>query len=164
MRSTIYALILIALSACGSEPETATTAPDSSTEAGGTPALASDPFPLETCPVSGEQLGSMGDPIVLAQPGREVKLCCEGCVKSYEDGPEEFNAEIDAAIAEAQKASYPLETCLISGEVIGESDAMVPVDHVVGNRLYRLCCASCVKALEKDLPKYRAEVIAAATK
>lgn len=122
----------------------------------------SDPYPLANCPVSGEALGSMGDPIVLGQPGREVQLCCKGCVASYEGDTAKYNGEIDAAIVEAQLANYPLTTCLISGETLGESSSMVPVDHVVGNRLYKLCCDSCVAALEKDLPKYRAELIAAA--
>lgn len=136
----------------------ASTAADMADASGAT----SDPYPLATCPVSGDELGSMGDPIVLNQPGREVKLCCKGCIKSYEDDSNTYNAEIDAAIVEAQSASYPMTTCLISGETLGESSSMVPVDHVVGNRLYKLCCSSCVKSLEKDLPKYRAELIAAA--
>ncbi len=173
MRNTLIALVLSAcLLACGSEPETTTgesgstvsTASSQTAESAGSSAVQSEPYPLATCPVSGEELGSMGEAVILQQPGREVALCCKACVKTYEADPETHNKEIDAAIVAAQKPDYPLDTCLISGEVIGTSDHMVPVDHVVGNRLYRLCCASCTKSLEKDLPKYRAEVLAAAAK
>lgn len=173
MRNTLVAVLLSAgLLACGSEPETAasesggsaSTASTSAPENAGPAAMQSEAYPLTTCAVSGEELGSMGEAVILQQPGREVALCCKACVKTYEADPAAYNKEIDAAIVAAQKPDYPLDTCLISGEVIGESDHMVPVDHVVGNRLYRLCCASCTKSLEKDLPKYRAEVLAAAAK
>ncbi|MFT7679810.1 MAG: hypothetical protein ACI8QC_003815 [Planctomycetota bacterium] len=136
----------------------ASTAADMADAGGAT----SDTYPLANCPVSGEALGSMGDPVVLNQPGREVQLCCNSCVASYEGDPAKYNAEIDAAIIEAQSASYPLSTCLISGDTLGESTTMVAVDHVVGNRLYKLCCEACVGSLEKDLPKYRAQLVAAA--
>ena len=160
---------LFLLCSCGQQAQQNTSPPASSasasvsTDAGSTgpQGPSSDPYPLETCPVSGEPLDSMGGPIVHQQPGREVKLCCDSCVAVYDGDSDKFNAEIDAEIVAAQKPDYPLDTCLVSGNVIGASDHMVPSDHVVGNRLYRLCCDSCVKALEKDLPKYRAELIAA---
>ena len=125
-------------------------------------AQGSEPYPLETCPVSGEALGSMGGAIEHQEPGRELRFCCESCVGAYEADSESYNAAIDSQIVALQKPDYPLETCLVSGNVIGASEHMVPIDHVAGNRLYRLCCDSCVKSLEKDLPKYRAELIAAA--
>lgn len=35
------------------------------------------------CPVSGQALGSMGDPIKVTAKGRSIFLCCSGCVKSF---------------------------------------------------------------------------------
>ena len=34
----------------------------------------------KTCPVTGELLGSMGAPIKVTVEGRDVLVCCEGCV------------------------------------------------------------------------------------
>jgi hypothetical protein len=39
----------------------------------------------ETCPVTGERLGSMGAPIKVTVKGREVFVCCEGCVNELRD-------------------------------------------------------------------------------
>ncbi len=36
------------------------------------------PYTLDTCPVSGEKLGSMGDPSVKMYDGREVRFCGGG--------------------------------------------------------------------------------------
>ena len=44
----------------------------------------------ETCPVTGEELGSMGDAIKVSYKGKEVKLCCEGCVKKFNADPEKY--------------------------------------------------------------------------
>lgn len=37
-------------------------------------------YTLKTCLVSGEELGSMGDPLVVLVGNQQVKLCCEHCV------------------------------------------------------------------------------------
>ena len=47
-----------------------------------------DPWPLETCIVSGEKLGEMGDPIIKLYEGREFRFCCKGCVGKFEKEPE----------------------------------------------------------------------------
>jgi hypothetical protein len=41
------------------------------------------PYKGDTCLVSGEKLGEMGDPYVLIRKGQEVKLCCKGCLKEF---------------------------------------------------------------------------------
>lgn len=35
----------------------------------------------KTCPVSGEELGSMGDPVPVSVSGQTVYVCCQGCAK-----------------------------------------------------------------------------------
>jgi hypothetical protein len=57
-----------------------------------------DPYPLNVCAVSGEPLGSMGDPIVHVKDGREVKFCCGGCTKKYDTMTEQFSAQVDEKI------------------------------------------------------------------
>ena len=47
-----------------------------------------------TCPVSGEELGSMGTPIKVTAGGRTVFLCCEGCRKRFEKDPAKYLAKL----------------------------------------------------------------------
>jgi YHS domain-containing protein len=48
------------------------------------------PYPLKTCLVSGEKLDAMGEPYVFNHKGQEIKLCCKGCLKSFNKEPEKF--------------------------------------------------------------------------
>lgn len=69
---------------------------------GTTPAApAATPYPLNTCIVSGEALGSMGEAISLVEQGREVKFCCKGCIKAFKKDPATFLAKLPAASATA---------------------------------------------------------------
>lgn len=52
------------------------------------------PYPLETCIVTGNALGSMGDPITRVYNGQEIKFCCEPCVEEFEANPDEFLAQL----------------------------------------------------------------------
>jgi YHS domain-containing protein len=113
------------------------------------------PYPLSTCPISGEELGSMGDPIHLASGGRDVALCCKGCIKKFEAEPAKYFAEIDAKIIEAQLPNYPMTTCPVSGEALAEGST---IDKVVDNRLVRFCCEDCVATFEADPAAYFAKL------
>jgi hypothetical protein len=57
---------------------------------GSTLIFASDSYPLNTCVVSGEVLGSMGQPIIIHHEGVEVRLCCKGCVKKFNADPVKY--------------------------------------------------------------------------
>lgn len=120
-------------------------------------------YPLSTCIVSGKTLGAMGEPVVMKVGDREIRLCCNNCVATFNDDQEAWLAKIDAKIVEAQAASYPLETCVISGEKLGGMGD--PVDHMVGNRLVRLCCPNCIAKVDADpaaaVAKLDAAVVAA---
>jgi len=48
----------------------------------------------ETCPVSGQPLGSMGKPYKITVEGREVFLCCSGCESKIRENPEEYLAKL----------------------------------------------------------------------
>ncbi|MDR1011895.1 MAG: hypothetical protein LBM04_12370 [Opitutaceae bacterium] len=55
----------------------------------------------KTCPVSGEKLGSMGEPRAYThkeagKPDRTILLCCEMCVKSFVENPAKYLARLDA--------------------------------------------------------------------
>ena len=64
-------------------------------------------YPLKTCLVSDEPLGSMGEAMpyihrVAGQPDRVVFLCCDGCSDDFKAAPAKFLAKVDAA-AKAKK-------------------------------------------------------------
>jgi YHS domain-containing protein len=61
------------------------------------------PYPLNTCAVSGEKLGEMGDPYVFTHEGREVKLCCKSCLKDFKKDPAKYLKKIDEAEKAAKK-------------------------------------------------------------
>jgi YHS domain-containing protein len=48
------------------------------------------PYPIDTCLVSGEKLGSMGDPVVIVHEGREIKFCCDSCVPDFKKDPDKY--------------------------------------------------------------------------
>ena len=92
-----------------------------------------DPYTLNVCAVAGEELGSMGDPIVAEFEGREVRYCCSGCKPRLENDPAKYLPEVDAQMIENQMEYYPLETDVVSGKPLGDK----PVDKIYKNRLVR---------------------------
>lgn len=59
-------------------------------------------YPLKTCVVSDEPLGSMGDWIthvhrVAGKPDRKVLFCCEGCIDDFKQDPAKFLKKLDDA-------------------------------------------------------------------
>ncbi|MHC4107839.1 MAG: hypothetical protein ACYSTY_07130 [Planctomycetota bacterium] len=120
---------------------------------------AGDPYPLDTCPVSGEVLGGMGPPIVMMHEGREVRLCCKGCIRKFEADSEKYLQKIDEAIVKDQLPHYPLTTCPVSQEELGSMGE--PVNLVYGNRLVRFCCKGCVRKFKKAPTDYLAKLDAA---
>lgn len=117
-------------------------------------------YPLETCVVAGGKLGSMGKPVTLVHEGREVVFCCASCEPKFKAEPEKYIAKIDAAVVENQADSYPMETCLISGDALGDN----PTEYVYENRLVRLCCDICIETFLKDPAKHLTDLNAAAVK
>lgn len=53
-------------------------------------------YPLTTCVVSGEALGSMGTPVEVVHNGVTVKLCCKSCIDDFKATPEVFVAKVKA--------------------------------------------------------------------
>lgn len=117
-------------------------------------------YPLTTCVVSGEELGGMGEPIDYVHGTRLVRFCCKMCVKGFTKDPKPAMAKVDAALIAAQLETYPLTTCVISGNPIGDDG----VDHLYGTRLVRFCCADCVAGFLKAPAKHLAKLDAAAAK
>jgi YHS domain-containing protein len=57
-----------------------------------------NPYPLKTCLVSGEKLGSMGKPYAMTYKGQQVQFCCKGCVKDFNKEPDKFLAKMDKQV------------------------------------------------------------------
>jgi transposase-like protein len=120
----------------------------------------SQPYPLATCIVSGEKLGSMGKPVVKTYDNRDVRFCCKDCVSTFEAEQAAYMKKIDDQIIEQQLKHYPLTTCVVMEED-ELSDPSMNVNYVYANRLVRFCCPDCVKPFNADPAKYLAMVDAA---
>ena len=84
---TILALILalpLALASCSK---------DEGAGGAGNGASGGD-YPLTTCVVSGEPLGSMGEPVVIEHEGTTVKFCCDSCLPKFNKDPETYVAKV----------------------------------------------------------------------
>ena len=53
-----------------------------------------DNYPLATCVISGEKLGSMGDPVIVHHDGKEIRLCCEHCLPKFKADPAKYAAMV----------------------------------------------------------------------
>lgn len=77
------------------------------------PALAGDTAAIEQaaavnvgnklCPVSGEKVGDMGDPILFEYNGKVYNMCCAMCVKDFKKDPEKYSKIAEEEVAAAQK-------------------------------------------------------------
>ncbi|RMH09903.1 MAG: hypothetical protein D6695_12345 [Planctomycetota bacterium] len=107
-------------------------------------------YPLTTCVLSGESMIEQGTftGVDVIYRNRLVRFCCERCAGKFAADPNPVLAELDAKIAERQRKSYPLQTCLISGNELGSMGE--PVERFCMNRLVRFCCASCIDTFEKN--------------
>jgi hypothetical protein len=90
MKTILIPLTVIAIASVScnkQEDSTAVSAVESGTK----------PYPLDTCLVSGEKLGSMGEPVVIIHEGREIKFCCDTCVPDFKKNPEKYLPKLDHA-------------------------------------------------------------------
>ena len=114
---------------------------------------ASDPYPFDTCPVTGEKLDIMGKPFMYEHEGREIRFCCDSCVRKFEANSEAMLKKMDEKIIERQLPYYPLDTCIVTGEELG-GEMGEPVNFVYNNRLIRFCCKGCIRKFKKDRRGY----------
>lgn len=117
-------------------------------------------YTLDTCPVSGMELGSMGDPAVREYEHdgakREVRFCCPPCIDPFEKDKDKHFAAIDEKLIEQQKAHYPLDACIVSGRKLEESDTVFDMIHE--GRLVRFCCPNCPRRFKADPDRYMAQL------
>lgn len=63
------------------------------------------PYPLDTCLVSGEKLGSMGEPFVYNHEGQEIKFCCSHCLPDFKENTDKYLAKMQKLAVEKKKDS-----------------------------------------------------------
>jgi len=68
------------------------------------PAKPVDNYPLKTCVVSDEELGSMGEFVnyihkEAGKPDRVVRFCCDGCIDDFKKDPAKYLKKLDDAAA-----------------------------------------------------------------
>lgn len=90
------------------------------------------------CPVSGQELGSMGEPIKIKAGEQTAFLCCKGC-QGKQINVEHWNT-IQARMATAQG------TCPIMGK---EVDSTMK-STVVNEQQIFVCCPPCIPKIQAD--------------
>ena len=118
-------------------------------------------YPADVCVVSKESLKEKGKDVGIdvVVGNRLVRLCCKNCKKKLAKNPKKFLTKLDKAIANSQRKTYPLETCVVGGGKLGSMGK--PVETVIGNRLVRLCCKGCLPKLKANPHKYLPKLDAA---
>jgi hypothetical protein len=59
-------------------------------------------YPLKVCIVSDEKLGEMGQAYVFTHEGREIKLCCKGCLKEFNKDSAKYIKKLEEAEKKAK--------------------------------------------------------------
>ena len=54
------------------------------------------PYPLDTCLVSDNELGSMGPVITRVHEGQTIKFCCKPCIRKFEADPAAYLGKLKA--------------------------------------------------------------------
>ncbi len=90
-KTTLILLSPLAFVSCNKE----TAEVDSNTPA--TSDAAVKPYPLDVCIVSGEKLGSMGEPVAIVHEGQEIKFCCDSCPPKFEKDPAKYLGKLGNA-------------------------------------------------------------------
>src|ERR1043165_5681480 len=118
----------------------------------GTHERAVEPYLFDTCPISGKKLGAMGDPVVKAYDGREVRFCCTACPEKFESDKAASLSRLDDRIIKDQGPLYPPKASVVSGKDLPGA----PFEFVYRNRLVRLGAEGERAEFLKDPARYMA--------
>lgn len=96
---TTASVMSLGLMSCSDKKEPVE-APTNTTEA------AVKPYPLDVCLVSGEPLGSMGEPHVFIHEGQEIKMCCDMCVPKFNEETAKYLAVLETGAPAADASAH----------------------------------------------------------
>lgn len=129
----------------------------------------------KVCPVSGEQLGSMGDPIAVTVGEQDLYVCCQGCVAAVKADPEKYLAmviggsnsvppgegEVRPGVFKVTAVDRPFvesqKLCPVMDEPLGDMGSPYRVE--VEDQAVYICCPGCAKKLQAN-PKVYLEKLA----
>ena len=98
----VFLAAVVVVAGCGRDepaPAPAQQIQPTSQPAASTAPVADD-YPIDFCVVSGDKLNALGDPIVPQHEGREIRFCCDSCIRTFNRDPAKYLAKLDAAVAE----------------------------------------------------------------
>jgi Cu(I)/Ag(I) efflux system membrane fusion protein len=102
------------------------------------------------CPVTGQPLGSMGDPTPVALADGKVWICCEGCETPLKDAPAKYLPRLSRTVWTVAEQKI----CPVTRAALGSMGDPLPVD--VANHRVWVCCAGCDAKLKADPHRYLA--------
>jgi len=133
-----------------------------STSAADAPTSAPGSYPLDFCIVM-EDMPLADEMVVERHGGREVRLCCATCVEEFQEDTAGYLQLLDDAIIASQLPAYPLGSCVVSGTAL-DGKAVTPINHLIANRLVRLCSADCQEKVAADPTSFLRQLDAAVVK
>lgn len=92
LKTTILLLSPLAFISCDKKPAEAEAEAPATEETS-----AAKTYPLDVCLVSGEKLGSMGEPVSIVHEGQEIKFCCDSCLPKFKKDPEKYLGKLETA-------------------------------------------------------------------
>ncbi len=117
----------------------------------------SAPYTLATCPVTGRRFGAKA--VTHVSDGCVVRVCCRTCLSRFRASEPSMLARAKRLLSRQQEDLYPLTTCVVSGEPLVDEDGKPSYEEaVLGNRLIRACCETCVAKVRKDPAGYIAKL------
>ena len=117
----------------------------------------------QICPVSGKKLGSMGRSIKVSVQGRDVYVCCQGCVNTLKRSPEKYLARLPrtnsgptkATKADAQAVAFQ-KICPVMDEPLNAMGGPWKI-NIEGREVF-VCCKGCIKFWKKEPDKYFSKI------
>jgi YHS domain-containing protein len=110
-------------------------------------------YPLTRCMVMLDDAID-ADAKALVYGNRCYLTCCAKCVNNFKKNTARYVTAYEKAVTGKQRQSYPLDTCVVAGEKLGEK----VTELVIGQQLVRVCCEDCAKKVLLDPAPYLAKL------
>ena len=116
------------------------------------------------CPVTDEELGTMGPSVAVKVQGKTIWTCCDACPPKLNIEPEKYLAKLTSLLisshpeADATATLARQQVCPVTGAKLGSMGEPILVE--LGEQKVYACCAACVPQLKADPEKYLARLVA----
>lgn len=108
------------------------------------------------CPVSGRQLGTMGEPLPVPAGSKTVYVCCSTCVATVQKETAKYaSGKPPIVVSQATEADGVLiakqKFCPVMDEPLGGMGQ--PIKVMIGETPIFLCCKGCIKKIQAEPAK-----------